>query len=143
MKGSAYAVEEFAKALAIEIVLDVAVIGAIEDVEHAESHPRALFLNGQPDFAQNLQIGRDKPGETRVVSRPNKLAILINRRLRKSGVDIEHWREGKFPGRSNFAPGQESIWRIEVETAPLIGLDYRLRVISEKLIEVVQIAKRS
>jgi len=143
VKGSAYAVEEFAKALAIEIVLDVAVIGAIEDVEHAESDPRALFLNGQPDFAQNLQIGGDKPGEARVVSRPNKLAILINRRVRKSGVEIEHWRDGKFPGRSNFAPGQNSIRSVKVETTTLIGLDHRLRIISEELVEVVQIAKRS
>ena len=79
MKGSAYAVEEFAKALAIEIVLDVAVIGAIEDVEHAESDPRALFLNRQPDFAQNLQIGRDKPWKAQFVSRPNELTVLIDR----------------------------------------------------------------
>ena len=58
-------------------------------------------------------------------------------------MEIEHGSEGKFPRRSNFSPRQESIGRVEVETASLIGLDYRLRIISEKLIKVVEIAKGS
>ena len=31
-------------------------------------------------------------------------------------------------------------WELEIETSTLIGLDYRLRIIAEKLVEVVQIA---
>lgn len=79
MKGSADAVKEFAKTLAVEIVLDVAVIRTIEDVEHAEPDPRALFFDRQPDLAQNLQIGRNKPWEAQLVSWANELALLIDR----------------------------------------------------------------
>lgn len=79
MKGSADAVKEFAKTLAIEIVLDVAVIRAIEEVEHPESDPGALFLDRQPDFAQNLQIGRYKTWVAQFVSWSNELSVLISR----------------------------------------------------------------
>ena len=57
MKGPAYAVEELAKAIAIEIVLDVAIVRTIEDVEHTESDACMLFLDRQPDLSQDLQIG--------------------------------------------------------------------------------------
>jgi hypothetical protein len=61
VKGPAYAVEEFARAITIEIVLDVSIIRTIEDVEHAESDARMLFLDRQSDLSQDLQISRDKP----------------------------------------------------------------------------------
>jgi hypothetical protein len=63
VKGPAYAVEEFAKAITIEIVLDVSIIRTIEDVEHSESDPRMLFFDRQSNLSQDLQIGRDKPRE--------------------------------------------------------------------------------
>src|ERR1700723_1097690 len=55
-------------------------------------------------------------------------------------MNIEDWGNSQFPWGGDFAPGQESIRSVEIETTTLIGLDYRLRIIAEKLIEVVQIA---
>ena len=55
-------------------------------------------------------------------------------------MSIDYRSEGQFPRCSDLAPGQDSIRSVEIETTALIGLDYRLRIIAEKLIEVVQIA---
>ena len=48
MKGPAGAVEEFAKAITIENVLDVAIVRTIEEVEHAESDARVVHGKQTP-----------------------------------------------------------------------------------------------
>ena len=57
MEGPAYAVEELAKAWTIDIVLNVAIVGAIEHVEYAESDSRMFLFERQPDLSQDLEIG--------------------------------------------------------------------------------------
>ena len=54
-------------------------------------------------------------------------------------MDINYRGEGQLPGRSNFAPGQEPIRRVEAQAAALIRLYHSIRIISNKLVEVVQV----
>ena len=56
MKGPACTVEELAKAIAVEIVLHVPIIGAVKDVKHAEPHLGMLLLDRQSDLSQDLQV---------------------------------------------------------------------------------------
>ena len=78
MELSAYTVEESAEAIAVNIVLHIAIIRMIENVEDSQSDPRMLFLNGQSDFAPDLQIGRNEARQLQFISRANKVAILID-----------------------------------------------------------------
>ena len=54
-------------------------------------------------------------------------------------MNIEYRRDGQFPWRRDFSPDQDSIGRIKVQATLLIGLNYRKRVVSEELVEIVQV----
>ena len=74
---AAYAVEEFAKSIAVDIVLHVAVIRVIEYVENPKPHA-CMLLFRQADFAPDLQIGRNEAWQLQFISRANKIAVLID-----------------------------------------------------------------
>ena len=77
MEAPAYTVEELPIAIAGDVVLYIAVIGAIENVEDSKSDLRVLFL-GQADFAPDLQIRRNESREPQFISGSNKFAGLID-----------------------------------------------------------------
>ena len=77
METPAHTVKELAEPIAIEIVLYIAVIGVIENVEDSKSDLRVLFL-GQADFAPDLQIRRNESREPQFISGSNKFAGLID-----------------------------------------------------------------
>src|SRR5579864_2646251 len=56
-------------------------------------------------------------------------------------MNVQHRRHGQFPGSGNFTPRYEPVRRVIVQPAALVRLDYRLRIVSIELIEIVQIAK--
>jgi hypothetical protein len=74
----AHTVKELAEPIAIEIVLYIAVIRAIENIENSEPDPRVLLFDGQPDFAPDLQIRRNESREPQFISGANKFAMLID-----------------------------------------------------------------
>src|ERR1700756_2647835 len=51
--------------------------------------------------------------------------------------------DGQFPRCGNFPPEQDSIRRIEVQATTLIGLNHRHRIVTKKLVEIVQVTVRS
>ena len=79
MEGPGWTVKEFSVPITFKIVLHVAVIWVIEDVEDSESDPSVLFFYGQADFAPDLQVGGDETGKQQFVSWPNEVAVLIDR----------------------------------------------------------------
>lgn len=54
MEGPAGSVEELAEPGAVEIILNIAVVVAIEDVVDAKSDPRVAFLYGEANPAPDL-----------------------------------------------------------------------------------------
>ncbi len=56
-------------------------------------------------------------------------------------MDIQHRRHRQFPGRSNFAPGENSIRSVKAQTPTLVLLDHSLGIIAKELIEIVQVAE--
>lgn len=72
-------IEELTVSIAVEIVLDVSVIGMVEDIEGSESNPRMHLFDGQGDVAPELDVGRKEAWKSQLVSRPDKLAVLIGR----------------------------------------------------------------
>ena len=78
MKRPAFTVEEFTEAIAIEVVLHIAVIGMIENIEGSEADLCALVFDGQPDFAPDLQIHRNESREPQFIPWSNKFAVLID-----------------------------------------------------------------
>ena len=78
MEASAYTVEELTEAIAGEVVLYIAVIGVIENVENSESDPCMLFFYGQADLAPDLQIRRNKSRKPQLISGSYKFAALID-----------------------------------------------------------------
>ena len=51
------------------------------------------------------------------------------------------WQDCEFEWRLELPPRQESIRRVPGQPAALIRIDHRIRVVSEELIEIVQIAE--
>ena len=104
---SADAIEKAAEVIARQVVLKVAGIEVIGEIEDLQTEFHSVFAEScrETDSPQNLQIQcgkvRKAPGE---IPRPDKVALLINDRIRESGSDIQHRHE------------RDSIWNVELTT---------------------------
>ena len=55
-------------------------------------------------------------------------------------MNIQDWHEDQLPGRVELSPCQEAIGRIEGHRSASVRLDHGLGIVSEELIEVVEVA---
>ena len=78
MKSPADAVEILAKPDAIQIVLHVARIEAVENVVNAKSNARMFILYGKTEPAQYLEISGNKSREAQLIPWPHKVSGLID-----------------------------------------------------------------
>src|SRR5262249_26062300 len=113
----------------------------VEKVVDSEADPGMLFSNRKTDPAQYLEVRGKETRISQRIARPNELAELVNRRVWKPRVNIQHRRDCQFPGRGNFTPGQDAIGGIKVQASTLIWLNHGLGIIAKKLIEVVQVSE--
>src|ERR1700724_1279714 len=114
----------------------------IEQIEHPEPqlHRVLLPVKGQPEVLEHLKIKRIKSRESLIVSQTDEITLFVHHGIWKSGVNIQDWHEHQLPGPIEFSPCQEAVGRIEGQRTARVGLDHGLRVISEELVEIVQIA---
>jgi hypothetical protein len=78
VKSPADAVEILAKPDAIQIVLHITRIEAIENVVNTKSNPRMFVLYGKTEPAQYLEIRRNKSWEPQLIPWPHKISGLID-----------------------------------------------------------------
>lgn len=135
-------VEEVAKAIAVQVVLNIAGIKMVEQVEDAESQLHGVFLAAEwnLEFSEHLKIERIEFGVPLVVSWTDKISLLVYDRIGKTVVNVEYRHQGQLPRRCELAPRQKTIGRVESQGSASIRLDHRLRIITEELVEIVQIA---
>src|SRR5262245_30151102 len=98
-----------------------------------------LVLDRQSDLSQDLQVRRDKARKPQLVSRTDEFSILIDRGIWESSVNIQHRGYSQFPRSRNLRPRQESVRRIKAHATALVRLYHSIGIVSEKLIEVVQV----
>ena len=78
MEGAARSVEELAETRAIEVILNIAIVGVVEGIEDSKPDPRMLLPNGEANLAPDLQVGRNESRKSQFVSRSHELAILVD-----------------------------------------------------------------
>ena len=142
---SADAIGKTAEVIARQVVLKVAGIEVIREIEDLQTEFHSVFVESsrETDSPQNLQIQRGEvwkaPG---AVSLSDKISVLIDDRIREARADIQNRHE------------RDSIWNVELTTEEktvryvpgqpraLIGLNDWVLKITEIRIEVVQIPLR-
>ena len=78
MKSPAHAVEILAKPDAIQIVLHITRIEAIENVVNTKSNARVFILYGKTEPAQYLEIRGNKSREPQLIPWAHKVSELID-----------------------------------------------------------------
>src|SRR5580704_285344 len=113
----------------------------IEQIEHPEPqlHRVLLPVKGQPEVLEHLKIERIKPRESLIVSRTDEITLFVHHGIRKSGVNIQDWHEHQLPRPVELSPRQEAVGRIEGRRTASVGLDHGLGIISEELVEIVEV----
>src|ERR1700757_2145228 len=114
-KRAIWPVEEMTEARAVQIVLYVSRIEAIEQVEHAQSHFHLVFLAAKRDsqFLKCLKIDGIEAPESLGIARADKVARLVHSRVGKSGVKVPDRQHSNLQRRYELSPGQKAIWRVE------------------------------
>jgi len=79
VEGAAGSVEELAETRAVEVILNIAVVGVVEGIEDSEPNPRMLLPDGEANPAPDLQVGRNESRKSQFISRSHELAVLIDR----------------------------------------------------------------
>ena len=134
-------VKEFAEAWAIQVVLHISRIGVIEQVEDAQSDFHLpLLRKGEPELSVCLKIERVEVAKATIVSWADKLALFVYQRVGEPGVNIQDRHQRHLPRHAQLSQCKEPIRYIEGQRATCIRLDHRQRIVSKKLIEVVEIA---
>src|SRR5258706_9345155 len=108
-------VNKLPEAEAVQILLHVAIVGVIEQVEHSKPqlHGVLLAVKGHPEAPEHLKIELIKPWESLIVSRTDDITPFVHHGIRKAGMNIQDWHEHQFPGRVELCPRQEAVGGIE------------------------------
>src|SRR5215471_853917 len=143
-KHSPDAVVESAKVGAVQIVLDVARIEVIGNVEDLESTPNPVFVQflGQREGLSHLQVERCEIRVTFAVPRADKVSVLIDYRIRKALAYIQHRGDAHAPLSPEVAPEEKSVWRVVRQMRTFVRANNRVLEIPKERIEVIEIAGR-
>ena len=139
------AIGKAAEVIARQVVLKVAGIEVIREIEDLQTEFHSVFVESsrETDSPQNLQIQRGEvrkaPGE---IPRPDKVALLINDRIRESGSDIQHRRERDAIWNVELTTEEKTVRHVPGQTRALICLDDRVLEVTKVGIKVVQIPLR-
>src|ERR1700733_1133256 len=114
----------------------------IEQIEHPEPqlHGVLLPVKGQSEVLEHLKVKRIKSWESLIVSRTDEITLFVHHGIWKSGVNIQDWHEHHLPRPVKLPPCQEAVGCIEGQRTARVGLDYGLGIVSEELVEVVEVA---
>ena len=139
------AIEKAAEVITRQVVLKVARIEVIREIENLEPQLYAIVLefSDQVDSPQDLQIERRKvrkaPGE---ILRSDKITVLINDRIREACTDIQNRHERDSIWNVELTLEEKTVGYVPGQPRALICLDDWVLKITEIRIEVVQIPLR-
>ncbi len=139
------AIEKAAEVIARQIVLKVAGIEVIREIEDLQTEFHSVFVESSrnTDSPQNLQIQRGKvwkaPGE---ISRSDKVALLIDDRIREARADIQNRYECDSIWNVELTTEEKTVGRVPGQPRALICLDDRVLEVTKVGIKVVQITSR-
>src|SRR5208337_672711 len=122
--------------------LHITWIKLIEEIEHRETYPRpdsSIAAHWNCDVPGDLQIKGRKLWKTPRVPWSHILAILVLNRVRKSGVQIVDRSKHQLPRCMKLARKQKAVRCVERKASLPVGLNNRLRCVSEELKEIVQV----
>ena len=113
-KHSSHAVVKRPKVGAGQIVLHIARIEVISDVEDLETtaNPVLLLFVRQRERLGYLQIERGESWITFTVPWPHKVSVLVNDRIRKTFAQVQYRRNVHTPLRPEISPEQKTVGRV-------------------------------
>ena len=139
------AIGKAAEVIARQVVLKVAGIEVIREIEDLQTEFHSVFVESSrdTDSPQNLQIQRGKvrkaPGE---IPRPDKITVLIDDRIREARTDIQNRHERDSIWNVELTTEEKTIGRVPGQPRALIGLEDWVLKITEIRVEVVQFPLR-
>src|SRR5262249_21841440 len=120
----------------------------ISHVERIEAEPNVMNLAGvgaqqrQAEFAVELQVQREKVGETRSVWSAHVALYYIYVGIGIAAVPVGQRAEFEFPRQRKNTPGYDTIGNIGRQNSINVRPDHRLRERYEHTRKVVEIAAR-
>src|SRR5436190_13423659 len=104
-KGSPDAVVETSIVRARQVLLIVARVEMVGDVEHLDADRGVMAKQAQA--LADLQVERQERGiAPSLVAGPHEVPVLVDRRQRKSGPEVEQREHGEAPRQADVAPEQ-------------------------------------
>ncbi len=127
---------------AVEIVLNIARIVVIEDVEDGPAGAQVEFLVPyvRREWSCNLKVSRLETREALRTTRTDVIAILILDRVRKPGVHVVDGQDCQLPRALDVRPEQNPVRSVEGQAAFLIRLNDCLRVVADEQKWVVEVS---
>src|SRR5712692_3717427 len=108
-------VEEAAQARRKDVLLDVARVEVVRDIENLQpgDHLVLLLQDGNLERPPDLQVEREEHGEAPGgVARADKVQVVVHVGEGEAGVDVEHGRSLDLPWQADHAPQQEAVRRV-------------------------------
>ena len=142
---SADAIGKAAEVIARQVVLKVAGIEVIREVEDLQSQLNSIFAESsrQTNRPHDLQIERGKfrkaPGK---ISRSDKVAVLIDDRIREARADIQNRHERDSIWNVELTLEEKTVGYVPGQPRALICLDDWVLEVTKVGIKVVQITSR-
>src|SRR5713226_2981239 len=118
--GRAQTVEELAEVRAAGIVLHVARIEMVGDVENDDAGARLFIQERNLETFQDGRVQRQKSREAGVVASPHKVQPIIDDREWKTRADFQRRHDCYLGWRLQFSVCKETMWDVERQRAVLI-----------------------
>jgi len=112
---SAHAVVKPIERIARQVVLEIARIEMIGEIENFDSKFRSIFVpsSRKADASRYLQIKRSESRKPACkITRADEVSIFIDNREGKSSADIEHWRKRQTVPGMKRTPEDKSVWSV-------------------------------
>jgi len=141
--GRAQTVEELADLQATRVVLHVAWVEVVSDVEDGDTGASALIKKGDLKALEDLRIKREIHRKTSgLILRADYVKPLIDQREWKAGANLQRWRDRDFPPCFYFSVGKKTMRHVERKRSVLVRPNDESRKIAKKIVRRVQIAAR-
>src|SRR5260370_10991542 len=141
--GRAEAVVELTKVRAGNVVLNVARIEMVRDVENDDAGARLLVQERNFETLQHCRIKRQEHREARAIPSADKIQTVVDYRVRETRTHFESRHDRDGPLGLHFTVTQEAMWNIEWQRAELVCSYDERRKISEKIVRSVEASLRA
>ena len=139
--GRAQAVEELAELQAAGVVLKVARIEMVCDIEDRGPGAYSLVEERHFEALQDLDIDGHKGGKpSSLIALADEFEAIIDVRKRKAGSNFHRRRNGQSIWSLEFSIGEKTMRRVERQRPVLVLPNDQRRKITEKIIRRVQIS---